>query len=189
MYKLYTAPAVEPILKAEAKLYLKQDSTADDDLIDSLIIAARIEVENILGYKLINQTWDYWQKDFTDPIQIDMLPLSSITHVKYLDINRVEQTVANTDYYVYTNTEPGLIEPVSNWPIAGDWYNAVNVRFVTGFGAAATNIPEFELIERAMLMIIADAYEFRENSQPSHSAIKSIPNSAKNILMSLRSFR
>jgi hypothetical protein len=82
-----------------------------------------------------------------------------------------------------------LIEPVSNWPIAGDWYNAVNVRFVTGFGAAATNIPEFELIERAMLMIIADAYEFRENSQPSHSAIKSIPNSAKNILMSLRSFR
>lgn len=189
MIRLITAPAVEPMTITEAKLYLKVDTTADDNLITELIKAVRIDVEKILGYKLINQTWDYFTDDFTDPIILPLQPVSSVTYIKYYDPNKVLTTLAATEYYLFTDTEPAVIEPVTSFPVEGDFPGAVNVRFVAGFGAAATNIPEIELIKRAMYLILGDAYENREDTVVSSRTIASIPNCARNILMPLRSFR
>ena len=38
---LTSAPSVEPVSQAEAKLHLKVDDSADNDLIDAMITAAR----------------------------------------------------------------------------------------------------------------------------------------------------
>jgi len=48
-WKVSTAPASEPITLAEAKLYLRVDTTADDALITALITAARetVELQNV----------------------------------------------------------------------------------------------------------------------------------------------
>ncbi len=64
MWKLKTAPAVEPISTSEAKLHLKLDSdTTDDTLIAALITAAREIIENMTGRALINQTWEMSLKE------------------------------------------------------------------------------------------------------------------------------
>ena len=56
--KLITAPAAEPVLLADAKLHLRVDHIADDDLITSLITAAREAAEHLTGRALITQTWE-----------------------------------------------------------------------------------------------------------------------------------
>src|SRR5574343_313593 len=121
MIRLITAPAVEPMTITEAKLYLKVDTTADDNLITELIKAVRIDVEKILGYKLINQTWDYFADDFTDPIILPLQPVSSVTYIKYYNIDKVLTTLAATEYYLFTDVEPAVIEPVTSFPVEGDY--------------------------------------------------------------------
>jgi len=191
MIRLVTAPTVEPLTLIAAKLYLKVDTADDDVLITEQIKAVRQDVETILGCSLITQTWDYYQDFFTDPIVPNLYPIQSVSWVKYQDDDNVTQTVTATDYNLFINSIPAQIKPVSTatWTTAGDYPAAVNVRLVTGFGAAAADIPDLETILRAMKLILGDVYENRENVQPSHSTVKLIPACAKNILMSLRSYQ
>jgi uncharacterized phiE125 gp8 family phage protein len=190
MIRLVTAPTVEPILLTPAKLYLKVDNTTDDTLITEMIKASRQAIEDYLGYKLITQTWDYFQDEFTDPLIPNIYPLQSVAWIKYQDADNVTQTVSASDYNVFTNTFPAQIKPVvtTTFPIEGDYPAAVNVRCVVGFGDATADIPQLETILRAIKLVLGEMYENRENVQPSHSAVKLIPNCARKILMNLRSF-
>ncbi|MEQ1790660.1 MAG: head-tail connector protein, partial [Rickettsiales bacterium] len=52
-----SAPATEPITLAEAKLYLRVDSSSEDNLITDLIVAARMSAEAWLKNSLISQSW------------------------------------------------------------------------------------------------------------------------------------
>lgn len=191
MIKLVTAPSVEPLSLADAKLFLKVDNTSDDALITEQIKAARQNVETILGYKLITQTWDYYQDCFRDPIVLPLDPVQSISYIKYQDTDNVTQTVDSGDYTLFENVLPAQIKPITTatFPTAGWYPAAVNVRLVVGYADAAADIPNLETILRALKLILADMYENREDVQPSHSTVKLIPNCAKNVLMSLRSFR
>jgi uncharacterized phiE125 gp8 family phage protein len=83
----------------------------------------------------------------------------SVTSVKYLDGDGVEQTLtATTDYVVETAEFVGRIRPAydKDWPDTRDDFNAVRVVFVAGFGAASTNIPE--PIRAALLLKIGALY-------------------------------
>ena len=50
---LLTPPMAEPVTLAEAKMYLKIDFNDDDDLIQTLISAARLMIEAASGHMLI----------------------------------------------------------------------------------------------------------------------------------------
>ena len=52
-----SAPAVEPILLADAKAFLRIDTPDEDTLIQSLIMTSRLHIEVALGLALIQQTW------------------------------------------------------------------------------------------------------------------------------------
>ena len=56
-FQIYTQPAVEPILLAQAKNFLKIDYTDDDVLIAGLITAAREHVEAFTARSLVNKTY------------------------------------------------------------------------------------------------------------------------------------
>jgi hypothetical protein len=62
--KLNTAPAVEPVTLAEAKLHLRVDFTDDDTLITMLIGAARVAAENICRRAFVTQKWDLYLDAF-----------------------------------------------------------------------------------------------------------------------------
>ena len=52
-----TPPAVEPVALADAKAFLRIDTTDEDTLIQSLITTSRLQIEVALGLALIQQQW------------------------------------------------------------------------------------------------------------------------------------
>lgn len=167
--KLFTAPDTEPLTTAEAKSHLRVDSSTDDTYIGTLITAVRQHVEGYLGRALITQTWDLtldeWPMNssdgFYESILVPLAPLVSITHVKYYDTSGALQTAASGTYTVDTNSTPGRITPIYGtvWPSAQFIPNAITIRFIAGYGAAA-DVPA--AIKQAMLLLIAQFYEYRE---------------------------
>lgn len=162
---LQTAPTTEPVTTAEAKTHLRVTTSDDDTYIGTLITVARRHVETITGRALINQTWDYFLDNFPpgDKIVIPLPRLSSVTSVKYTDKDNVQTTLAASKYIVDTNNEPGQIVLAygESWPtFTQKPINAVEIRFVAGYGSGAANVPEG--IKQAMLLLIAHWYENRE---------------------------
>ncbi len=167
---LKTAPASEPLSLEEAKLHLRlsTDATAEDDLVASLIVAAREHVETYTNRALITQTW-YWKSHGfpCGDIIIPRPPLVSITSISYVDSNGASQTWAagSTGYQLikpagpkaqYARVQPSYLIP---YPQARSQPEAVTIEYVCGYGDA-TAVPDS--IKSAMRLLIGHWYENRE---------------------------
>lgn len=170
--KIATAAAAVPVTLTEAKAHLRVDYTTEDTLITTLIGVATEYAEKRLGRALISQTWDMyfdtWEDAFAycgtgDRIIVPLPPLASVTHIKYYDTSNVQQTWSSANYDVDIIAEPGeIVLSAANTGTPGTYNrpNAVNIRFVAGYGAASTNIPE--TIRAAIKLLISHFYENRE---------------------------
>lgn len=176
-----TPPATTPVSLAEAKAHLRVDFPDDDTLIASLIATATAHFagrHGILGRELINATWDYhcdalpYAWPFT--LELPFPPLVSVTWVKYLDGAGVERTLDASAYVVETAEFVGRIRPAygTDWPDTLDDFNAVRVRFVAGFGAAAADVPA--PIRSAMLLMIGALYANREPTKVEATTIDAL---------------
>jgi len=78
---LLTGPSLEPVTLAEMKLWLKIDGSADDTVINALIVSARLSVEAVTKRILITQSWrvvlDEWRQGGL--IRLPTGPLQSVT--------------------------------------------------------------------------------------------------------------
>lgn len=163
--KLITAPAAEPVTTSEAKAHMRVDTTADDTYIGTLITVARQNVEAHLRRALINQTWELVLDEF--PLGVFRLPkppLASVTSIKYTDEDGVEATFSSAKYLVDADSEPGrvVLKNGESWPaVTLQEANAVRVRYVAGYGAAGSNVPQ--AIRQAILLVIGSLYENRED--------------------------
>lgn len=172
---LITGPATEPVTLAEAKLHLRVDIADDDALITALIVAARIECENVLKRSLITQTWELVLDsfpslyrpgppyDYPATIFLPMPPAQSVTSVTYIDAAGAAQTLASNQYVLDKDSEPARLVSAAgvDWPATNPLYiNAVRVRYVAGFGVAASAVPE--VIKLWIKIRAATAYENRE---------------------------
>jgi len=158
---LVTAPTIEPLTLTEAKNHLRVDITDDDTYITNLIVAARLAAENYTGRAFITQTWDLFIDKFPTSgafIEIPKPPLQSVTTVKYTDADGNQQTLASSVYTVDTNKEMGTVTLAYNqsWPTIRAVPNAVEIRFIAGYGATASTVPEG--IKHAMRMLIGHLY-------------------------------
>jgi len=168
---LVTAPAIEPITTAEAA---QQCEVADgiayhERKLNSLIQAAREKVETDTGRAIISQTWDYTFDLFPyglEPIYLPKSPVSSVTSLKYYDTSNVQQTLATTVYKTFLDREPAEIrlKYQQQWPFLYGEQGVITVRFVCGYGAAATAVPES--LKAAMLLLIGTWFENREAEMP-----------------------
>ena len=163
--KLITAPATEPVSASEAKSHLRVDTTADDTYIGTLITVARQNVESHLRRSLINQTWEVVLDAFpAGVIRLPKPPLASVTSIKYTDDEGNESTYSSANYVVDTDTEPGrvVLKSGQTWPaVTLAAANGVRVRYVAGYGAAGSNVPQ--AIRQAILLVIGSLYENRED--------------------------
>lgn len=162
--QLITAPAVEPVLLAAAKLHLRVDHTADDDLITALITAAREGAEHMTGRALITQTWERVLDAFPPGgVDLGKPPVASITSITYIDAAGAEQVLDPADYTLDATTPSGWVLPsqaLDVWPNTDDVANAVRVRFVAGYGADGAAVPA--VIRQWMLVRIGTLYKMRE---------------------------
>jgi len=170
---LKTAPASEPISRAEAKLWLRVDHTTDDTVIDGLIKAARQHVEEFTHRQLITAVWYYKMDSFPTVIRLPRCPLQSADlAITYYDTAGSLQTLGASNYTILTDRTPGEIHEAysKSWPSTYSIPEAVTVEFKAGYGTTSTDVPE--PIRVALRLLIADMYENREaqTTGPSLSA-------------------
>ncbi len=146
---LVTAPTVEPVDLAEAKLAVnyEDDQTDKDSTIASLIVAAREWAEGFTGRAFCTQTWELKLDGFLSCIELNKPPVQSVTSITYVDTNGASQTLSpslyTTDLPTGPAALPGRIVPAyqQSWPSTRDVPNAVTVRFVCGYGGPES-VPE-----------------------------------------------
>jgi len=162
-YVVTTAPAAEPITLAEAKAHLRVDDVASDALITSLIVAARNHAEKYLRRALVTQTIDVRYDYFKKAMYIPRPNLQSVTYLKYIDTDGAEQTLDASLYTVDIYSVPARVVPIYGevWPNARYQINAITMRIICGYGAAAA-VPD--AIKQAMYLHIGHMFENREAS-------------------------
>lgn len=177
-----TAPAAEPVSLAEIKLHLRiePDVSAEDDLLSSLIKAARLHAERVTGKALVTQTWKLvldsfppWEIEFPKP------PLQSITSIVYLDSNGDSQTLDASAYRVVATSEPGIVEPAYGeaWPSTYDVTGGIAITFVCGMGLAAAVSDD---IKAAIKLMVGHWYRNRE--EVSAGGLSQVPMAAELLL-------
>lgn len=163
--KLITDAVTEPVTRAEAALFLRYTGDLQNDVLDSLIVAATRYVQNWCNTQLINATFEYYTDSFCDEIPISIGPISSFTMLEYQDSDDVAQTLASTVYGV------DLISPVNKvylkegqtWPITRNNPNAVKMTFVAGYGANNSDVPEH--YKTVIKMVVSDLFEHRNANE------------------------
>lgn len=163
-WTIKTAPVLEPLTTAEAKLQIRHTGdTTEDALIDRCVSAARTWVENYTDRSLLTQTWQLSASQF--PVGKLWLPravpLASITHVKYYDGDNALQTLSTSVYSSVLFEEPAAIELAvdQSWPSVALRSDAVQIEYVTG-ATAASAVPK--PLVQAVALLAAHLYENRE---------------------------
>lgn len=171
---IYTDNIADGSLGAEAP---STNSTLDP-MIGRFITTARQMAEQHLKRYLITQTVDAYFDDFVSNRTIYLPPLASVTSIKYIDTDGVEQTLSASNYLVDAVSRPAQIEEAygMSWPSVRSQRNAVVVRFVAGYGDAATDVPA--CIKDWMLFHINTMWETRTQFTIStgRAALTQIPN-------------
>ena len=136
----YTDNIADASLGAQAPT----SNTTHDPLLGMLLTAARVAAEQRTGRALITQTWERVLDAFpANEIELGMLPVQSISSVKYYDADGVLQTLSSANYTLDADTLPGWLLPAAgtSWPSTYAMSQAVIVRFVAGYGAAGSAVP------------------------------------------------
>lgn len=150
---IVTGPAVEPLTLDDTKVHLRvpQELHDEDGLIDTLIRSARQYVETFTQRALITQTWD-WRLDAFPcagtGLQLPVANVTSVTSVTYTDMVGASQTWSSslyqTDLPVGPHAQRARLMPAyaQSYPTTRDQLNAVVVRFVAGYGADGSAVPD-----------------------------------------------
>ena len=165
---LITAPTSQPITAAEAMAHARIDDPADDSLdITAKVAAAVTDREAFTRRQFCSATWELWLDAWpTDGvIRLPKPPLASVTSIKYIDPDGVEQTWSSANYTVVApagpNAQHGYVVAGYGvgFPSVRNVPAAIKVRFVAGYGAA-TAVPE--VFKQAIKLTFAEMYAFRE---------------------------
>jgi uncharacterized phiE125 gp8 family phage protein len=167
-----SGPTMYPLRLDEIKAHLRipEGETNEDDLLNGLQDAAVEYVENHTNRKLLTQTWKVYFDDWPDgdSFEIPYPPLQSIasTGVVYTNSTNDSTTYGSTKWATDAVSVPGRLVreyEESAWPTTATLHNnnPIEISFTCGY-TTASNIPQS--IKSAMLLIIGDLYENREQS-------------------------
>jgi uncharacterized phiE125 gp8 family phage protein len=156
-----TPPAQEPVSLAEARIFLRLDQSAEDDLLTTLITAARLMVEAVSGRLLVDQTWriviDRWPDG--GEIRLPLSPVSTITAARVYDVLGAPQPVAPSALQLDKAADPPVVRVIGEVPEIGRDRGAIEIDVVAGFGATAAAVPA--LLRQAVLRLAARWFEQR----------------------------
>lgn len=180
-------PSVEPITRAEAKLFLRETQDDQDAVIDRLIKYAREHIEKIAsGRQLITATYEMTIDGFPTIIYLPKAPVQSVTSIQYVDTDGDTQTLATSGYQTDFTSDPArIVEAYGEvWPETRDELNAVTVTFIAGFGDAASDVPEN--YKSLALRIVTDRFDVERGDTVIGTSATSVPNRIDDELFSLR---
>lgn len=151
---------VEPVTLSEAKLYCKVDGDEDDELIASLITAARQQAEEYTRRSFVTQTLELsldLEDLFEHPyIELPRSPVQSIESINSYDGDDQESVVSSSSYRL--SGDRVVLTSGGTWPSNLRDRDCIVVRYVAGYGAASA-VPE--AIKTAIKAMVAHAYDNR----------------------------
>lgn len=157
---LLTAPAFEPLSLAEAKAFLRVETSDDDDVIGVLIAGARIHVEAQTRRALITQSWrisiDVWPDN--GRLTILPAPLQALTAARIYDFEGLAHDV---DLQAFVLDKGASVLAFAPWavPAPGRVAAGIELDVTVGFGIAAADVPE--ALRQAIRLLVAHWYENR----------------------------
>jgi uncharacterized phiE125 gp8 family phage protein len=155
-----TPGAGEPVDLELAKRHLRLQHDEDDVLIAGQITAARVHVESLLGYPMVESSMRATLDAFPCVIALPLCPIGAVSAVTYVDADGAAQTLPGADYKVDQSGRGARIAPAygKSWPSTRREAAAVHVDYTAGYALADVPKP----LVAAMLLLIGDMYENAE---------------------------
>jgi len=170
-------PASEPVSLAEAKLFLRVDHDAEDNLITLMIIAAREAVEAGCGRALITrrvrESLDIWRRDAVGGAVLGVGPVSNIVAVRLLAANGSESIIDPERYRLDGARDRPRLVFEAGLPATLRSAGAVEIDYDAGLADAAQDLPT--ALRIAVLQVVSTLYETREGAT-------SLPESARALM-------
>ncbi len=170
---LIASPASEPVTLAEAKAWLRVDSSDEDQAIASLIVAARETVESATRRALIAQSWrltlDDWPFTLLQrpDMALPLAPLASVAAVRVTDAGGQPQLAPSSLWRLVGPPDRARLAFAAQPPRAGVVAGGIEIDCVVGYGAAA-DVPA--PLRQAILMLVADGFENRGDGEDARTA-------------------
>jgi len=162
--KQTTPPLVDAVPIEELRDHARVTSHDEDNLLSLYLKAAIRYAEEAMRRQLITATWRLTQRVLVEPvIALPRPPLQTITHIKYRDSTGTQQTVADTDYSIDSDSQPGqiILGYDKTWPGSQRGHpNDIEIVFVAGYGDAPADVPETQ--RAAILSLATHWYEHRQ---------------------------
>jgi uncharacterized phiE125 gp8 family phage protein len=161
---LTAGPSAEPVSLAETKAHCRVDGTAEDTLVASLAVAARMHIERSLNVALIEQQWSLYLDRWPDRDWVD-LPLGPVVGLDAVRLYSPDDTFVTLDPSLFlldrTGLRPRLVRREAQaWAAPGRSANGIEIAFTAGYGEAADDVPM--PIRLAIKMLVAHWFESRE---------------------------
>jgi uncharacterized phiE125 gp8 family phage protein len=159
--QLLTPPLLEPVTLEEARDYLRLDSEDEDELVESLIRAARHLVEAASGQMLIHQTWrlslSAWP--VMGRLRLPIEPLDAILAARVLDAGGAAQEIDLSALAIDEGARPPAILALGMLPQPGRRPNGIEIDVRAGHGPAPADAPP--QLRLAVLKLVAHWFENR----------------------------
>ena len=163
-----TNASTDVLSTADAKAWMRVDTSADDSLIADLVAESIDFVEEQYGFQLIEKTvtveYEYYGKE----VRLPLYPVQSVTSVKTIDQDGTETTLTSEDYYLTGDTL--VIDSVYGWEVPDD-----RIRLKVVYVAGYTSIPSG--ITLGLKKLVASNYEDRQDVVEGN--VSEMPNSSK----------
>ena len=164
-----TNVSTDVLSTADAKAWMRVDTSADDSLIADLVAESIDFVEEQYGFQLIEKTvtveYEYYGKE----VRLPLYPVQSVASVKTIDGSGTETTLTvNEDYYLTGDTL--VIDTIYGWEVPDD-----RVRLKVVYVAGYTSIPSG--ITLGLKKLVASNYEDRQDVVEGN--VSEMPNSSK----------
>jgi len=164
-----TNASTDVLSTADAKAWMKVDSSTDDSLIADLVAEVIDIVEQTYSFQLIEKTVVAEFETFGKRVDLPLFPVQSVTSVVTLDDDGTETTLTSgTDYYLTGDTL--VVEQIydNEHPFA-------RVRLKVTYVAGYTTIPNG--IKIGLKKAVLSSYEDRQDLVD--GSVNELPNGSK----------
>ncbi|MDB5651438.1 MAG: hypothetical protein JWL62_2958 [Hyphomicrobiales bacterium] len=184
---LMAGPVVEPMTLDEVRTWLKLDTHDEDDLVTSLVRAARSAVEQATRRALLAQSWrlrlDRWPCNGI--LAVPLSPVLSIDAVRVFDAGGVATSPDTAGFQLDQSHGTRLFIDTPP-PSPGRLYGGIEIDFTAGFGTTASSVPE--PLRQAMRLLVAFWFEHRGDALHDAS-VAHLPASVAALVVPFRSAR
>lgn len=150
-----------PVSLPELKANLRVDAADEDAVTLGYLAAATNTIEEMVGKRLITQSWQRISSSASGKISIAKPPVQAITSIAYFDEANTSQTLTVGDFFLVSDEDTATLEPNNSteWPTFYDRDDALTITFTTGYGDNPADVPES--IRQAILLLASHWFENR----------------------------